>query len=75
MSDGADGRVASLTAVDPLASQVTISGVQARDALGLPSNCWWSCSSVLSLEPRSVTVGFGGATALTGFLHARHRRR
>jgi hypothetical protein len=68
VTDGADGRVASLTAVDPLASQVTLSGAQARDALGLPST--WFVPSVLSLEPRSVMISFGGATALTGFLHA-----
>ena len=64
-----------LTAFGLLASQVTMTGVQARLALALPST--WFTSSLLSLLPSSKTVPFGGAVALTGFLHAvpesRHR--
>ena len=68
VTNGADGRVASLTAGDALASQVTVTGEEARLALRLPST--WFTPSVLSLLPSSKALAFGGAISLTGFLHA-----
>lgn len=64
MTEDADGRVASVTAVDLAAAQVTVNGAQARAELDLPST--WFAASVLSLLPRSQAIPFGSMVTLTG---------
>ena len=68
VTEGADGRVSSLTAGGLLATQVTVSGAQARLAFALPST--WFAPSVLSLLPTSKAAPVGSTVSLTGFLHA-----
>ncbi len=63
---GASGRVRTVTVVGSDGSEASFTGAQLRAALGLRST--WFSVSLFSLAPRSVTIGFGGATSLSGFV-------
>lgn len=61
---GPSGRVKSLTVVSADESQVTMNGNQVRGALELRST--WFTPAFLQLLPKSKTMTYGGALALTG---------
>jgi len=65
--DGPSGRVKSLTLVSTDDSTVTVTGNQARTALGLRSS--WFTPAILQLLPTKKTMTFGGAATLTGQVH------
>jgi stage II sporulation protein D len=64
---GASGRVTSLTLVSDDESQVTVTGSQARKALGLRST--WFTPALLRLVAAAKTMTYGGAVSLTGLVH------
>lgn len=63
---GPSGRVGTVTVVGADESEASFTGAQLRAVLGLRST--WFTTSLYSLAPRSVTIGYGGATSLTGFV-------
>ncbi len=64
---GPSGRVRTVTVSAADESQVTLSGDQVRDALGLRSN--WFTAAFLQLLPAAKTMTYGGAVSLTGAAH------
>jgi stage II sporulation protein D len=64
---GPSGRVSNATVVSTDDSQVTITGAQLRDDLGLRST--WFTPALLSLLQTTKTMTYGGAVSLTGFAH------
>jgi stage II sporulation protein D len=63
-ADGASGRVKTLTVVSQDDAQVSLSGNQVRNALGLRST--WFTPALLQLLPAAKTMTFGGAVTLSG---------
>ncbi|HUZ82845.1 MAG TPA: SpoIID/LytB domain-containing protein [Gaiellaceae bacterium] len=64
---GPSGRVQSVTVVSDDDSQVSLTGNQLRDALGLRST--WFSPALLELLPASKTMTYGGAVSLAGLAH------
>ena len=66
-TDGASGRVKTLTLVSGDDSQLTVSGNAVRAALELRST--WFTPALLTLSASAKTVTYGGAVSLTGAAH------
>ena len=66
VATGASGRVKSLVASSADDSQVTLTGNQVRNTLGLRST--WFTPALLQLTPAARTIAFGGALSLRGLV-------
>ena len=64
---GASGRVKSVVAAAADDTQVTLTGNQVRQQLGLRST--WFSPALLQLSPTARTVTYGGALSLRGAVH------
>jgi hypothetical protein len=64
---GASGRVKSVTASSADDAQVTLTGNQLRNALGLRST--WFSPALFQLSPAARTIVYGGALSLRGAVH------
>jgi stage II sporulation protein D len=64
VATGVSGRVKSLSAAAADDTQVTLTGNQVRNALGLRST--WFTPALLQLSPAARTITFGGAVSLRG---------
>jgi SpoIID/LytB domain protein len=64
---GASGRVKSFVVSSADDAQVTLTGNQVRNALGLRST--WFTPAVLQLSPAARTITYGGALSLRGAVH------
>ena len=64
---GASGRVKSVVASSADDTQVTLTGNQVRNALGLRST--WFAPALLQLSPAARTITYGGALSLRGVVH------
>jgi SpoIID/LytB domain protein len=64
---GPSGRVKSFVASSADDTQVTLTGNQVRNALGLRST--WFAPALLQLSPAARTITFGGAVSLRGAVH------
>ena len=64
VATGASGRVKSLVASAADDTQVTLTGNQVRNALGLRST--WFSPALLQLSPAARTITYGGALSLRG---------
>ena len=67
VTTGASGRVKSLVAASADDAQVTLTGNQVRNALGLRST--WFAPALLQLSPAARTITYGGALSLRGVVH------
>ena len=67
VATGASGRVKSLVASSADDTQVTLTGNQVRNALGLRST--WFTPALLQLTPVAHTIAYGGALSLRGLAH------
>jgi stage II sporulation protein D len=67
VATGVSGRVKSLVASSGDDTQVTLTGNQVRNALGLRST--WFAPALLQLSPAARTVVYGGALSLRGLVH------
>lgn len=64
---GASGRVKSFVASSADDTQVTLTGNQLRNALGLRST--WFAPALLQLSPAARTITYGGGLSLRGVVH------
>jgi len=64
VATGASGRVKSFVASSADDAQVTLTGNQVRNALGLRST--WFAPALLQLSPAARTITYGGAISLRG---------
>jgi stage II sporulation protein D len=64
VATGASGRVKSLVAASAEDTQVTLTGNQVRNVLGLRST--WFSPALLQLSPAARTITYGGALSLRG---------
>jgi stage II sporulation protein D len=64
VATGAAGRVKSFVASSTTDTQVTLTGNQVRNALGLRSS--WFTPALLQLSPAARTITYGGAISLRG---------
>jgi stage II sporulation protein D len=64
VATGASGRVRSFVASSADDTQVTLTGNQVRNALGLRSS--WFAPALLQLSPAARTITYGGAISLRG---------
>jgi hypothetical protein len=64
---GVSGRVKSFVASSADDTQVTLTGNQVRNALGLRST--WFAPALLQLSPAARTITYGGALSLRGVVH------
>jgi stage II sporulation protein D len=67
VATGPSGRVKTVVASSADDAQVTLTGNQVRNALGLRST--WFAPALLQLLPASKTITFGGALSLRGEVH------
>jgi stage II sporulation protein D len=67
VATGVSGRVKSLVASAADDTQVTLTGNQVRNALGLRST--WFTPALLQLSPAARTIAYGGALTLRGLVH------
>jgi SpoIID/LytB domain protein len=67
VATGVSGRVKSLVASSADDTQVTLTGNQVRNALGLRST--WFAPALLQLSPAARTIAYGGALSLRGLAH------
>jgi stage II sporulation protein D len=67
VATGVSGRVKSLVASSGDDTQVTLTGNQVRNALGLRST--WFAPALLQLSPAGRTIIYGGALSLRGLVH------
>jgi len=66
VATGASGRVKSVVASSADDAQVTLTGNQVRNALGLRST--WFSPALLQLAPAARTITYGGALSLRGLV-------
>jgi stage II sporulation protein D len=64
---GASGRVKTVVASSTDDAQLTLTGNQVRNALGLRST--WFAPALLQLSPAARTITYGGALSLRGAVH------
>jgi SpoIID/LytB domain protein len=67
VANGASGRVKTVVAASTDDAQVTLTGNQVRNALGLRST--WFTPALLQLSPAARTITYGGALSLRGAVH------